>query len=485
MGMKFRRKQKLFPGVYLNFSAKGISTTIGPKGFNVNIGQNGTYLNTGISGTGIYDRHKISNFGTSTSGQKSNSTTLNNSDNIIENDQYYFYPKKTVGEIKSDAANSITSQGLLAVKETLIEAHNEKSDIEKEIIQIEKDVEKSAKLKLFSQIGLIGFFTDKFKNKYDSDKIYLENLKNQLINCKVDIDINIDKTLVSKYEILMRKFEDLTNCYKIWDQTSSIDDTSKSLAQKSITRIITSLYYNKIKFINADFDALYFKNQNGSDIYLYPAFAVFFDDKDNFGLVDLKDLDINFNPVKFLEEEDVPHDTDIIGETWAKVNKNGLPDMRFQNNYTIPIVHYGELQFKSPSGINEAFTFSNMSKAQDFSEAYKSYINENYKPTFSNGLNYGKRTNVTKYVSNKQIVNFYEDESDITLKDQRILEFGDEFYKIELPTGEIIAGMMIAGAVENGRKIYHTELGCPISIGEDDIFINLGITHNCAFTFIL
>jgi hypothetical protein len=41
MGLKFRRRQKLFPGVYLNFSSKGISTTIGIKGFTVNLGKEG------------------------------------------------------------------------------------------------------------------------------------------------------------------------------------------------------------------------------------------------------------------------------------------------------------------------------------------------------------------------------------------------------------------------------------------------------------
>lgn len=53
--MRFRRKAKLFPGVYLNFSKSGISTTIGVPGASINLGKQGTYLNTGIPGTGLYD----------------------------------------------------------------------------------------------------------------------------------------------------------------------------------------------------------------------------------------------------------------------------------------------------------------------------------------------------------------------------------------------------------------------------------------------
>jgi len=57
--MRFRRRAKLFPGVYLNFSKTGISTTIGVRGASINIGNKGTYLNTGIPGTGLYDRQRI------------------------------------------------------------------------------------------------------------------------------------------------------------------------------------------------------------------------------------------------------------------------------------------------------------------------------------------------------------------------------------------------------------------------------------------
>ena len=92
---------------------------------------------------------------------------------------------------------------------------------------------------------------------------------------------------------------------------------------------------------------MYFKNVNGSDIYIYPGFITLFDDKENFGLIELSELEINYADSKFLEEESIPSDATIIGKTWAKVNKNGTPDKRFKGNYEIPIAKYGELKFKS------------------------------------------------------------------------------------------------------------------------------------------
>lgn len=59
MAWKYRKRIKIAPGVTINVSRSGESTTIGPKGASVNIGKNGTYLNTGIPGTGIYDRKRI------------------------------------------------------------------------------------------------------------------------------------------------------------------------------------------------------------------------------------------------------------------------------------------------------------------------------------------------------------------------------------------------------------------------------------------
>jgi hypothetical protein len=60
MSWSYRKRIKIIPGVYLNLSKSGISTSIGVKGANVTFSKEGTYLNTGIPGTGIYNRSKIS-----------------------------------------------------------------------------------------------------------------------------------------------------------------------------------------------------------------------------------------------------------------------------------------------------------------------------------------------------------------------------------------------------------------------------------------
>ncbi|HTP01783.1 MAG TPA: DUF4236 domain-containing protein [Anaerolineales bacterium] len=53
MPIRFRRTLRIAPGVKLNFSKSGISTTVGPKGFHYTFGKRGIRRSIGIPGTGI------------------------------------------------------------------------------------------------------------------------------------------------------------------------------------------------------------------------------------------------------------------------------------------------------------------------------------------------------------------------------------------------------------------------------------------------
>ncbi|RFO94800.1 DUF4236 domain-containing protein [Rhodoferax lacus] len=60
MSFRFRKTIKLFPGVKINLSQSGISTSIGVPGATVNIGKNGTRTTVGLPGTGISYSKKVS-----------------------------------------------------------------------------------------------------------------------------------------------------------------------------------------------------------------------------------------------------------------------------------------------------------------------------------------------------------------------------------------------------------------------------------------
>lgn len=57
-GFRFRKYLKLFPGIKLNFSKSGVSTSIGKKGATVNLSTKGTRGTVGLPGSGMsYSRY--------------------------------------------------------------------------------------------------------------------------------------------------------------------------------------------------------------------------------------------------------------------------------------------------------------------------------------------------------------------------------------------------------------------------------------------
>lgn len=53
MALRFRKSIKVAPGVRINLSKSGVSTSLGVKGATVNLSKRGTRVTTGIPGTGI------------------------------------------------------------------------------------------------------------------------------------------------------------------------------------------------------------------------------------------------------------------------------------------------------------------------------------------------------------------------------------------------------------------------------------------------
>ncbi len=53
MPIRFRRTLRIGPGVKLNFSKSGVSTTVGPKGFHYTFSKRGIRRSVGIPGTGV------------------------------------------------------------------------------------------------------------------------------------------------------------------------------------------------------------------------------------------------------------------------------------------------------------------------------------------------------------------------------------------------------------------------------------------------
>ncbi|MBN0430602.1 DUF4236 domain-containing protein, partial [Pseudomonas aeruginosa] len=63
MGFRFSKRITIVPGVRLNISGSGISTSVGPRGLSLTMGKRGTYLNAGLPGTGLAYRERLDRSG--------------------------------------------------------------------------------------------------------------------------------------------------------------------------------------------------------------------------------------------------------------------------------------------------------------------------------------------------------------------------------------------------------------------------------------
>lgn len=92
-------------------------------------------------------------------------------------------------------------------------------------------------------------------------------------------------------------------------------------------------------------------------LYFFPERILVFA-SDGVGAVSYDDISVVTTDKRFIEDETVPRDAQIVDYTWQYVNKGGGPDRRFNNNRRIPICLYEELWLNSPSGLNEVIQVS-------------------------------------------------------------------------------------------------------------------------------
>ncbi|MDB5122432.1 MAG: hypothetical protein JWP94_561 [Mucilaginibacter sp.] len=79
-----------------------------------------------------------------------------------------------------------------------------------------------------------------------------------------------------------------------------------------------------------------------------------------------KHLQISGATTRFIEDEGVPRDAQIVDRTWRYVNKSGGPDRRFNNNRQLPICTYSAYTLRSGTGIYEVITTSKQGAMDGF-----------------------------------------------------------------------------------------------------------------------
>ncbi|MGV2450458.1 UNVERIFIED_CONTAM: DUF4236 domain-containing protein [Ralstonia mannitolilytica] len=373
MAWSYRKRIKVIPGVHLNFSKRGISTTIGVKGASINFNKSGTTLSTSI--LGFSSRQKLS---TPKSASKSSSKSQYQPisqypENPINN---FYYDEN----IFSADIHEITSQNMQGIKESIILAHQQKKELITDLKKTSRTLFLTKTKKILSFVFLYGFVNKNIPQNSDRDikaqKQAIEQIKMMIEKCYVNLEIDFDNEIKKKFELVHEAFKKLTTSHKIWDITSShYQDrvAMRSSASTIVKRREVHFALKSIPYIKSDYQALYLKNANGPDFYIYPTFIVMYNNENNFAIIGIDELNFHQTYTRFTETSTVPRDSKIIGQTWAKVNKNGSRDKRFKSNYQIPVVRYGNIRFSTQTGVLEEYELSNYELTEEFGKTFREF----------------------------------------------------------------------------------------------------------------
>lgn len=102
-------------------------------------------------------------------------------------------------------------------------------------------------------------------------------------------------------------------------------------------------------------------------MYFFPERVLVFD-SGKVGAINYDSLIISIDDTLFVETEGVPRDAIVVDKTWRFVNRDGGPDKRFNNNYSIPVTKYETVHFKSNSGLNELLYLSKLGITEPFKQ---------------------------------------------------------------------------------------------------------------------
>lgn len=376
---RFRKSFSPLPGVRLTLSPSGISTSIGAGPFRVTVGPRGQHFTATVPGTGLSFRQSLSE------GQVYAGSSIQ----PTHSPQYIPTVTPSLGydpgveQIESAGSAVLTTPGIAEFRKLLDRARIEHSETTRELTAAQSSERLATDKYLSWKNGWL--FRRLMKARFaileaaaEESTARRTELEEQEALARLGTQIDIPDSLKSTFSRFPDAFAQLSQSYRIWDTVShrAINQfAERTLAVRAIERKLVRFQLGRCKVILSDWQVPHLENANGGDLYLFPLFVVYFAGEQSFALLEYKDVQFYTGTTRFHEGEAVPVDSQVVGKTWAKTNKDGSPDRRFKENYEMPIAEYGKLVFQSSTGLNEEYMLSNVGKCQAFAKEWMALVN--------------------------------------------------------------------------------------------------------------
>lgn len=378
MGLSFRKRLRIAPGLYLNVSSGGTSWSVGVPGATLNFGgKRGTRATIGIPGSGISYSHKIG-------GKKSSSQDDSISPAMFFESEHSPSPlfehiDLSVTPVVSADIDTIGEMGMSDLADMINQAETARQEISRQLAELRNQKQKlDKKARFYSMIILRSLFSTKLTTLRDqvrSTAEYIESGQATLESTGLIFNWGGDEKILAHYRALIQSFCTVSRSKKVWD-ILSYRETDKhrqrTQADKEVAREDVRFRMGRPNCLPASYNdefkmVPHLENRNGGDVYIFPGFLLI-ENESRFAIVSISDVELDFARTRFAETENVPADSKVEGNTWRYANKNGGPDRRFNDNHPIPWAIYGIMTIRFRNVLHEEYMISNEEAARQFAQ---------------------------------------------------------------------------------------------------------------------
>ncbi len=336
MGFRYRKSINLGGGFRINLSKSGVGYSWGVKGYRVTKTASGRTRKTySIPGTGISWVDESGN------GRRKSNQGQSNNPPVMQ-------PQDVMVDIDSAAIDNFQA----AEYSTIIE-------------QITKTIKLNRTFNIFLWLTLAALafpFFFIFTIVGIAGKIFLKS------KGIVNLEYEMDNETVETYARRTATWMSLNQCHKMWQITQQATVSNRKVnagVGRNISRSGIKFSGKLPYYLKTNVDTVVIPLKKEKLILLPDKMLII--RNNNVGVVAYGNLHINVNGTRFIENEGVPRDSQIVDYTWQYVNKNGSPDRRYNNNRRLPICLYAAILLTSSEGLNVEIQCSNVTIAEEFS----------------------------------------------------------------------------------------------------------------------
>lgn len=390
MAWRFRKSARLPLGFRVNASKSGLGFSWGFRGFRIGRDAKGRTVRTlSVPGTGLYNRQVIS-----TARSRATFVTVNSrgsgyqrrTENLEPGPQPENQPQLQLDSVfhvpVSELATSNQSEFVARLNDNVSAFNPGRILIVLSVfalLLVSSNI--ILGLVLFSLALGLGIFVSKRFAESHTD----------------EINFSLDQESAEQFTARQQAVSVLASCAKIWvinTSASNADAKRNAGAYTLISRGPAAVGNLPTKGFNCSLQIPSIRANNIVLHFLPDQILIY---TGRYLSISYTQLFIEVRSTRFSETGAIPSDSQRIDTTWQYVNKSGGPDRRFNNNRQIPVLEYGEVTFRTATGLEMRLQTSNSEKAKAFAGQFSAVLPNTTMSPIADGSSYLNRSDDLRY----------------------------------------------------------------------------------------